>query len=118
MAQNPYEEPWWIRIQAYLLAVTGLVGVLFIVYAVISPVFYSEEQRAEIVAEREAAEADRLTDWEEQMKDRAIGIVGRLNYVQDSRTGICFAVRAVGHFSMLATVPCEAVPVDLLEVTE
>jgi hypothetical protein len=48
-------------------------------------------------------------------------IIGKIQYIKDPRTGLCFAYfwkGAVDGGPALATVPCEAIPPDLLITAE
>ena len=72
------------------------------------------------------AERERAVKYRKQAQEQAKEIfsVGKhtggssgLYYIQDSRTGICFAYAWVGSGRggpSLATVPCEKVPADLM----
>jgi hypothetical protein len=119
MAKKTYEEPFWIKLMGWVLFIFGVAGILFGIFSIIEPALRSEEEQAELEAVRAAENAERTAQYElANMQPRAIGAVSRLYYVQDSRTGICFATRASGHFGMLANVPCEDVPEDMLLTTE
>jgi hypothetical protein len=45
-------------------------------------------------------------------------ILGRVGYVQDPRTGVCFAVYTLMNTVSMATVPCEKIPKQLLNKGE
>lgn len=111
MKKNPHSKLLLLRLVAYLMAVIVFVGVLFVSYIIVSPLFYSEERRAEVAAAHTA-------NFESQIRDRAVEAVGGLYYVQDSRTGICFAIRSVNRIGQLAQVDCAAVPANMLLSTE
>ncbi|MDO8463145.1 MAG: hypothetical protein Q7S96_02650 [bacterium] len=57
------------------------------------------------------SQKDRLREWE---KEQGNLVVANMHYIQDARTGLCFA--HVFREWSLATVPCEAVPSHLLLV--
>jgi hypothetical protein len=116
---NRYDEPLPVKFMSVVVAVLGLVTVAFVILAILSSALRSDGERAELEAARAAAEAERRAQYDiDHIQPRTVGAVSRLYYVQDSRTGICFATRASGHFGMLAHVPCEDVPEDMLLTTE
>jgi hypothetical protein len=116
---NRYDEPWPVRFTAVVVAILGLVTVAFVFFAMILSALRSDGEQSELEAARAAAEAERQTQYEiNHIQPRVVGAVSRLYYVQDSRTGICFAARSVGHFGMLAHVPCEDIPEDMLLTTD
>ncbi len=54
-------------------------------------------------------------------REAADEAIRRIRYIQDSRTGVCFAYAWIGGIyggPALATVPCEQVPLSLLVVVE
>ena len=62
--------------------------------------------------------------WEENQQAQrdqanANDVVGSIHYIKDSRTGLCFAHRDGPSGGMsLATVPCEAIPLQLLTIAK
>ena len=57
----------------------------------------------------------------EQLQPVANEVVSEIQYIKDRRTGLCFAYHWRGSMyggPALATVPCEAIPAELLTVAE
>ncbi|MFH1325842.1 MAG: hypothetical protein ABIH48_00025 [Candidatus Falkowbacteria bacterium] len=57
----------------------------------------------------------------ERIQQNANEVVGNIQYIKDSRTGLCFAYCWVGMANggpALATVPCDSVPPELLTVAK
>jgi hypothetical protein len=94
-----------------LLVLLTLCAVLAIfIYALVERSIRTPQEQEFIVEQlQEDAQSDSLKD--------AIDTIGKLNYVQDTRTGICFATYEHWRLGFLAEVDCEQVPEDMLHTT-
>ncbi len=84
-----------------------------IVFAVISfTIFYlvSSLPTSQEMAERTA---NRRT---QQLQLQTNHVVSEIQYIKDPRTDLCFAYSWIGKGKTMATVPCEAIPENLLTV--
>ncbi len=67
----------------------------------------------------EKSEAVRAQEWNQRMQVIVNDVVSRIQYIKDTRTGQCFAYYWGGLGDggpALATVPCEAIPSQLLTI--
>lgn len=65
--------------------------------------------------------ARKQSERAELQRNSARGVVGGIQYIKDARTGLCFAYYWGGGLNggpALATVPCEAIPTNILTVVE
>ena len=98
----------------------GLMAIVFVMmlYVVLESMLRSDERQAEIDAEIAIEAAQREADWQNTLQSRATGLMSEIVYVQDSRTGICFAAHSAYRLGHLATVDCAQIPATLLITTE
>lgn len=61
-----------------------------------------------------------VLERKKELQDTANDVVGSIQYIKDPRTGLCFAYFWGGNGlyggPALATVPCEAIPTQLLTI--
>lgn len=70
-----------------VLSIMGVIGVLFIIVAMLASHYYSVNPY-------------------NMSKKESQGIVDKIQYVRDSRTGLCYAVQ----YMRLTWVPCDKIP--------
>lgn len=69
----------------------------------------------------EAVRAQEESQRVQRLQGNANEVVGSIQYIKDTRTGLCFAYYWGGMANggpALATVPCEAIPAELLTVAK
>ena len=70
---------------------------------------------------QEAVRAQEEVQRVQYLQSKANEVVSGIEYIKDTRTGLCFAYWWGGlysHGKSIATVPCEAIPSNLLTVAE
>lgn len=61
---------------------------------------------------------DQVKEYQYRL-NKSFDMVSKILYIQDSRTGICYATANVsGWHGHLATVDCDRVPAGILNITE
>jgi len=97
----------------------GLVIAVFTFYLMIEPAIRSDEKQAEIEQKIIEAEKERKERLRLKYVAEGLELANDIVYVQDTRTGICFATEGVqgwhGHFT---SVDCEMIPNEMLHKTE
>ena len=89
--------------------------IVFLVMCCFVPIPFFMSDKPEVILAR--AEAQRL----KRLQVEATRVVGRIQYIKDGRTGLCFAYYWGGGYNggpALTTVPCETIPLELLTVAE
>lgn len=93
-----------------IIMISSLIFALFIVYLISKPTTYSDKKQAE-QERKQRRSIESIAEGVELAND--------IVYVQDARTGICFATKGVqgwhGHFT---TVDCDMVPVEILHTNK
>lgn len=113
MTKTNQASGWQIIVLIMLISVIG-----FMLVEMISPLFYSEETKTEMAAEQAQQRTEQIAQIEEERRQKALGIIDRVHYVQDARTGICFAVYSYYRHGYLASVDCDDVPAELLNIRD
>lgn len=105
------------------LAASGMIGVLalvlFTLYLIVEPAIRSDKKQAEIDQQTLTAEQERKQRRSIESINEGVELANDIVYVQDTRTGICFATEGVqgwhGHFT---TVDCDMIPDEMLHTNK
>jgi hypothetical protein len=105
------------KITGWLAVAVALFSVIIVVSLIASLFLRSDDRQAEIDAQSQQSRTDARQRYEAQGLAAASRVVGELYYIQDSRTGLCFAVRSVYRHGYLSVVDCAEIPASMLHVT-
>jgi len=109
----------YMKILSGAVLIGGIIITAVTVYLVLEPAFRSDEEQAKI--DQQKLEAKEQTEQKYQKRNIAAGLklANSIVYVQDTRTGICFATKyARGHNGHFTAVDCDMIPVEMLNKTE
>lgn len=102
-----------------IIMISSLIFTLFIVYLISKPTTHSDKKQAEIDQQTLTAEQERKQRRSIESIAEGVELANDIVYVQDTRTGICFATEGVqgwhGHFT---TVDCDMIPVEMLHTNK